>query len=97
MGIVLTITTVAPIVAIVRDTFVIHPGTIDEHLTGMSSGYSAINYVDLFTSTLESQRFVAYAASLPDGRSVTSLIGITSGGYAIVTSGTEVYSITLPQ
>ena len=29
MGIVLTITTVAPIVAIVRDTFVIHPGTID--------------------------------------------------------------------
>ena len=52
MGIVLTITTVAPIVAIVRDTFVIHPGTIDEHLTGMSSGYSAINYVDLFTSRL---------------------------------------------
>ena len=51
----------------------------------------------LFTSTLESQRFVAYAASLPDGRSVSSLIGITSGGYAIVTSGTEVYSITLPQ
>ena len=52
MGIVLTITTVAPIVAIVRDTFVIHPGTIDEHLTGMSSGYSTINYVDLFTSRL---------------------------------------------
>ena len=52
MGIVLTITTVAPIVAIVRDTFIIHPGTIDEHLTGMSSGYSAINYVDLFTSRL---------------------------------------------
>ena len=52
MGIVLTLTPVAPIVAIVRDTFVIHPGTIDEHLTGMSSGYSAINYVDLFTSRL---------------------------------------------
>ena len=51
----------------------------------------------LFTSALENQRFVAYAASLPDGRNVTSLIGITSGGYAIVTSGSEVYSITLPQ
>ena len=31
MGIVLTFTTVAPIVAIIRDTFVIHPGTIDAH------------------------------------------------------------------
>ena len=52
MGIVLTVTTVAPIVAIVRDTLIIHPGTIDEHLTGMSSGYTLINYVDLFTSRL---------------------------------------------
>ena len=33
-GIVLTFTTVAPIVAIVEDTFKIHPGTIDAHLTG---------------------------------------------------------------
>ena len=30
-GIVLTFTTVAPIVAIVEDTFKIHPGTIDAH------------------------------------------------------------------
>ena len=34
MGIVLTVTTVAPIVAIVEDTFKIHAGTIDAHLTG---------------------------------------------------------------
>jgi len=34
MGIVLTVTTVAPIVAIVQDTFKIHAGTIDAHLTG---------------------------------------------------------------
>lgn len=33
-GIVLTFTTVAPIVAIVEDTLKIHPGTIDAHLTG---------------------------------------------------------------
>lgn len=33
-GIVLTFTTVAPIVAIVKDTLMIHPGTIDAHLTG---------------------------------------------------------------
>ena len=48
----LTFSTVAPIVAIVRDTFQIHPGTIDAHLTGKTSGYSVANYVDLFTSRL---------------------------------------------
>ncbi len=52
MGIVLTVSTVAPIVAIVEDTFKIHPGTIDQHLTGMASGYTFANYVDLFTSRL---------------------------------------------
>ena len=51
-GIVLTFTTVAPIVAIVEDTFKIHPGTIDAHLTGKAGGYSVANYVDLFTSKL---------------------------------------------
>ena len=38
-GIILTFTT-------------IHPGTIDAHLTGKASGYTLINYVDLFTSRL---------------------------------------------
>ena len=52
MGIVLTFSTVAPIVAIVEDTFKIHPGTIDQHLTGMTSGYTLVNYIDLFTSRM---------------------------------------------
>ena len=52
MGIVLTFTTIAPIVAIIRDTFVIHPGTIDAHLTGRAEGFTLINYIDLFTSKL---------------------------------------------
>ncbi|MBR1812801.1 MAG: iron ABC transporter permease [Lachnospiraceae bacterium] len=52
MGIVLSFTTIAPIVAIVQDTFAIHPGTIDAHLTGQSSGYTLVNYTDLFTSRL---------------------------------------------
>ena len=51
-GIVLTFSTVAPIVAIVKDTITIHPGTIDAHLAGKASGYTLINYVDLFTSRL---------------------------------------------
>ena len=52
MGIVLTFSTVAPIVAIVEDTFKIHPGTIDAHLTGQAAGYTVVNYIDLFTSRL---------------------------------------------
>ncbi len=52
MGIVLTVSTVAPIVAIVEDTFKIHPGTIDAHLTGQTAGHTLVNYVDLFTSRM---------------------------------------------
>ena len=52
LGIVVTITTVAPIIAIIEDTLSIHPGTIDAHLTGKSSGYTLVNYIDLFTSKM---------------------------------------------
>lgn len=51
-GITATFSTVAPIVAIIQDTFKIHPGTIDAHLTGKAVGYSIVNYTDLFTSKL---------------------------------------------
>ena len=50
LGILVTFTTVAPIIAIVEDTFKIHAGTIDAYLTGKRSGFSVVNYVDLFTS-----------------------------------------------
>ncbi|MBO7600917.1 MAG: iron ABC transporter permease [Lachnospiraceae bacterium] len=51
-GIVLTFSTIAPIVAIVEDTFKIHPGTIDAYLTKRAEGHSIVNYTDLFTSKL---------------------------------------------
>ncbi len=51
-GILLTLTTFMPVIAIIRDTFVIHPGTIDAHLTGKSVGFTTVNYTDLFTSKL---------------------------------------------
>ena len=50
LGILVTFTTIAPIIAIVEDTFKIHAGTIDAYLTGKRSGFSVVNYVDLFTS-----------------------------------------------
>ena len=52
MGIVFTVTTVAPIIAIVEDTLKIHPGTIDAYLTGQTSGHTIVNYIDLFTSRM---------------------------------------------
>lgn len=52
MGIVLTVTTVAPIIAIVQDTLKVHPGTIDAYLSGKTDGFTLVNYIDLFTSPL---------------------------------------------
>lgn len=61
-GIVLTVTTIAPIIAILEDTFAIHHGTIDENLTITNhvydyttigdKNYTLANYIDLFTSNL---------------------------------------------
>ena len=47
LGIVLSVTTIAPIVAIVQDTFQIHPGTIDAHLAQKASGWTIVNYTAL--------------------------------------------------
>ena len=52
MAIICTITTFAPIVAIVEDTLKIHVGSIDQYLTGKTEGFTLINYIDLFTSRM---------------------------------------------
>lgn len=52
LGIILSITTIAPIISIFLDTFSIHVGSIDAHLTGKSSGYTLVNWIDLFTGSL---------------------------------------------
>ena len=83
-GIVLTFTTVAPIVAIVEDTFKIHPGTIDAHLTGKASGYSAVNYVDLFTSKLARTNLWTPLLNTVLLAVFTCLISIVFGGLYIL-------------
>lgn len=52
MGIICTFTTIAPILTLIEDTVKIHPGSIDQYLTGKTEGYSLINWKDLFTSRL---------------------------------------------
>ena len=50
MGLICTFTTIAPIIAIIEDTVVVHPGTIDAQ--GGAQGLTLFNYVDLFTSSI---------------------------------------------
>lgn len=52
MGIICTLTTVTPMIAILEDTFKIHRGTIETYWTGKPTGYSLVSYIDLFTGDL---------------------------------------------
>lgn len=52
MGLICTFTTIAPILTLVEDTVKIHPGSIDQYLTGKTEGFSFVNWKDLFTSRL---------------------------------------------
>ncbi|MCR4587153.1 MAG: iron ABC transporter permease [Lachnospiraceae bacterium] len=79
-GIVVTFTTIAPIVAIIQDTFKIHPGTIDAHLTGQSDGYSVVNYTDLFTSRLAKTNLWTPILNTVLLAVLTCLISILFGG-----------------
>ena len=58
LGIVLTFTTVAPIIAIIEDTIKIHAGTIDANIAGKATGYSFANYIDLFTNRFTFRKFL---------------------------------------
>ena len=80
MGIVLTATTVTPIIAIVKDTIVIHPGTIDAYLTGQAGGYTLINYIDLFTSRLAGSNLLGPLLNTVILSTGTCLISVLFGG-----------------
>lgn len=50
----------------------------------------------LYAGNVSSQRFYAHDMNLPDDRLVTSFVGLTNNGYAIVISNNEVFSVSLP-
>ncbi len=86
-GILVTFTTIAPIVAIIRDTLTIHPGTIDQHLSGKTSGYTLVNYVDLFTSRLAKTNLWTPLWN-------TTILAIGACTFAILFGGTFAYLVT---
>ena len=89
-GIVLTFSTVAPIVAIVQDPFKLHPGTIDQHLTGRATGYSVVTYIDLFTSRLARTNLWKPLLNTVILSSLTCVISIVFGGlFAFLVTRTD--------
>ncbi len=52
LGIVLTFSTIAPMVSIIKDTVTVHPGSVDAHYTGLTEGYTLYNWQDLFFGKL---------------------------------------------
>ena len=52
LGILLTFSTVAPMISIALDTVTVHVGSVDSHYTGLKEGYTFYNWVDLFTGKL---------------------------------------------
>lgn len=47
-GILLTLVTIVPMLTLLNDTFLIKPGSYSQFVTGKSSGYTLVNWVDLF-------------------------------------------------
>ncbi|MBQ3295429.1 MAG: iron ABC transporter permease [Erysipelotrichaceae bacterium] len=86
-GILVTFTTIAPIVAIIQDTVKIHPGTIDQYLTGKASGFTFANYVDLFTSRLAKTNLWTPLLN-------TTYLAIGACTFAILFGGIFAYLIT---
>ena len=86
-GILVTFTTIAPIFAIIKDTVQIHPGTIDQYLSGKASGYTFANYVDLFTSKLAKTNLWTPLIN-------TTILAIGSCTFAILFGGVFAYLIT---
>lgn len=86
-GLLVTFTTIAPIVAIIRDTITIHPGTIDQYLSGQASGYTLVNYVDLFTSRLAKTNLWKPLLN-------TTILAIGACVFSIVFGGIFAYLVT---
>lgn len=49
LGVVLTVSTIAPMITIAMDTVTIHPGTVDARYAQPEDVYTTYNWIDLFT------------------------------------------------
>ncbi len=80
-GIILTFTTISPIIAIIEDSFAVHPGTIDAYLSGKQDGYSFYNYIDLFTGQLMKKNLLTPLLNTLEMAILSCTISILYGGF----------------
>ncbi|MBR6954843.1 MAG: hypothetical protein IKH77_07385 [Clostridia bacterium] len=57
----------------------------------------AVSGSQIYHTGINRQQFYSHQIPLPEGMTVTGLIGVTSGGRIIVACGDSVYSVTLPR
>lgn len=57
LGILLSFSTIAPIVSILTDTVAVHPGSVDSVNTGLTSGFTSYNWQNLFKGPLAKINF----------------------------------------
>ena len=86
-GILLSFSTIAPVVTILADTVSVHSGTIDQHLSGKASGFTLVNWIDLFTSSLAGKNLWRPLAN-------SMILAVFSCAGAIIVGGVFAFLVT---
>jgi iron(III) transport system permease protein len=86
-GVLLTLVTIVPMLTLLNDTFLIKPGSYSQFVTGRSSGYTFVNWVDLFAGDIS-------RANLYDPMKNSILLAIFASFGAILFGGIFAYLIT---
>ena len=87
LGIVLSITTIAPIISIFADTVAVHTGSVDSTNTGLISGYTLYNWIDLFAGKLRNSNLLT-----PLGNTILLAVFTCMG--AVLYGGIFAYLVT---
>lgn len=86
-GILLSFATIVPMITLLNDTFIIKPGSYAQFITGRSSGYTLVNWKDLFFGDVSDINL--YKPMLN-----SILLAIFSSFGAIIFGGTFAYLVT---
>ena len=86
-GVLLTFVTIVPMLTLLNDTFLIKPGSYSQFVTGRSSGYTLVNWIDLFAGDISK-------ANLYDPMKNSILLAIFASFGAILFGGIFAYLIT---
>ena len=64
LGLILTVSTIAPMISILVDTVSVHLGSVDAHYTGLTEGYTLYNWQDLVVRADEPDQSMDSTAQL---------------------------------